>query len=199
MNSMVRIHNLKVDKAGRTICEIPDLKVERGQRVAVVGPNGSGKTTLLRVIGALETEYSGECRIKASSRNRVYVHQSPCLFEGSVLFNVTYGLAARGMHRRDRIGVARQWLERLGVAHLEKRPSSNLSGGERRRVALARALAVRPEVLLIDEPFSDLDIEGVKEVYDAISTLEQSTILIASPVALLDSLQSRFSTFSLAK
>ncbi len=184
MNAMLRIQNLQVEKADKTICHVPELDVARGERLAVIGPNGSGKTTLLRVASGLEREFTGLCHIGAPTRSRVFVHQAPYLFRGSVLFNTTYGLAARGIARRQQISIAREWLAALGVEHLVGRQCSTLSGGERRRVALARAFALEADLLLLDEPFADLDEDGIAVVCRAIATVSRSTILIASPVAL---------------
>jgi ABC-type nitrate/sulfonate/bicarbonate transport system ATPase subunit len=188
---MLQIRNLKVEKAGKTICDLPDLDVARGERVAVLGPNGSGKTTLLRVLSGLEVEFTGKCQSAVSRRDRVYVHQSPYLFRGSVLFNATYGLAARKMARRKQVSTAREWLDTLGVGHLAERQCGNLSGGERRRVALARAFAIQSDVLLLDEPLADLDEEGMDIVCRAISTVTRATILMSSPVPLPDALSVR--------
>lgn len=185
---MLRIRDLKVEKAGRTICHVGELDVTRGERLAVIGPNGSGKTTLLRVAGGLERDFAGECRVAAPPRDRVYVHQSPYLLRGSVMFNATYGLAARKVPRRERDAAARQWLGTLGVEHLMHRRSRRLSGGETRRVALARALAVRPDLLLLDEPLADLDEAGIAAVCRALDALTNTTILIASPVPLPEEL-----------
>ncbi len=181
---MLRIRKLNVEKAGRKICHVGELDVARGERLAVIGPNGSGKTTLLRVVGGLESHFAGECRVDAPHRDRVYVHQAPYLLRGSVLFNTTYGLAARRMPRRQRKAAAREWLVALGVEHLIHRRGRRLSGGETRRVALARALAVRPDLLLLDEPLADLDEAGIAAVCRALSALPNTTILIASPVPL---------------
>ena len=194
---MLHIEDLRIRKAGQTICRVGELSVCRAERVAVIGPNGSGKTTLLRLLGGLEGDFSGECKLDVPPRERVYVHQSPYLFRGSVLLNVTYGLGARKLHRKKQLLVAREWLGRFGVAHLERRQCRNLSGGERRRVALARAFAIQPAILLLDEPFADLDEEGIGMVCRAISTLSNSTILMASPVPLPDALTVR--TFRLER
>jgi tungstate transport system ATP-binding protein len=188
---MIRIENLLVDKHGTTICRVPDLTIKRGERVSISGPNGSGKSTLLRVIGLLEQQYSGAVTVDAPPRQRVYVHQSPYFLRGTVLFNTAYGLAARGISRRQRILMAGEWLERLGVAHLADRDCAELSGGERRRVALARALAIEPQLILLDEPFADLDTNSIHTVCDALSTNAAATILIASPVDITGDLKLR--------
>jgi energy-coupling factor transporter ATP-binding protein EcfA2 len=185
---MLRIRKLQVDKADKTICDVPELDVRRGERVAVTGANGSGKTTLLRVLSGLETEFTGQCTVDVPVRQRVYVHQSPYLFRGSVLFNATYGLAARSVPRSQRDSLARRWLGTLGIEHLVHRRCAHLSGGERRRLALARAFAIGAELLLLDEPLADLDQEGIDTVCRAISKASRSTILISSPVPLPDEL-----------
>jgi tungstate transport system ATP-binding protein len=181
---MIRIHNLEVTRQGRVICRVPALTVARGERVGVVGPNGSGKTTLLRILAGLEQDFAGTCRVDADPRERVYVHQAPYLFRGTVLSNVTYGLAARGVGRRERTRRAREWLGRFDLEALAGRDVRQLSGGEVRRTALARALALRPPLLLLDEPLADLDTRGTAALLDALNSLPQSTVLMASPTDL---------------
>ena len=188
---MLQIRDLQVDKAGQTVCSVPELEVGRGERVAVIGSNGCGKTTLLRVVAGLEREFTGRCQVDAAPRDRVYLHQSPYLFRGSVLFNASYGLAARHVPRRERLATAREWLGTMGVERLVHRRCRHLSGGERRRVALARALAIPADLLLLDEPFADLDEPGIDLVCRALSALPRATILIASPVPLPDALSVR--------
>lgn len=188
---MLQIRNLRVERGGQTICELPELRVEGGERVCVVGPNGSGKTTLLRVVGGLDREFHGECRADVPFRDRVYLHQSPYLFRGSVLANVLFGSAARKIARPQRISAARAWLDRLGVGHLIDRRCGHLSGGEQRRVALARAFATGADLLLLDEPFADLDQAGIDCVCAAIAALSHATLLISSPGPLPEAFESR--------
>lgn len=184
MKSMITIQNLTVVKQGTTICRVPELTVAAGERVGIVGPNGSGKTTLLRVIAGLESADGGQCRVEVPLSERTYVHQSPYLFRGSVLANVTYGLAARRVGRGQRLEVAHEWLRRLQIEHLSQRQCGGLSGGERRRVAMARALVLQPAVMLLDEPLADLDAAGVDCLSGVIEQLTESTILVVSPSAL---------------
>lgn len=190
MSAIIDIRELTVRKSGRTICSVPELQVAAGERIGIVGPNGSGKTTLLRVIAGLEREHSGKCTVNAPSRQRVYVHQAPYLFRGSVLFNVTYGLAARGVPRHRRLDIARRLLADFDVIALAARSTAGLSGGERRRIALVRALAVQPDILLLDEPLADLDRQGVETVRRALLK-STATVLIASPDPLPDGLVAR--------
>lgn len=193
---MIDIRDLHVSKEGRRICSVPELRVENGERLAVLGANGSGKTTLLRVLAGLEGDYVGQCVVQANRSDRIYVHQSPYLFRGTVLFNVTYGLKRQHLKRAERKRLGRQWLERLGVADRAEDSASHLSGGERRRVALARAFILQPRLLLLDEPLADLDRDGTSAVNAAIAELKQSTILIASPTSLPDGIAQTVLSFN---
>ncbi len=188
---MIDINELRVTKNGRTICSISDLTIAPGERVAILGPNGSGKTTLLRVLAGLETQYDGRCIVGVSWKDRVYVHQSPYLFRGTVLFNATYGLRQRGSSRAECERLALHWLQRMGVGNLSGSRITHLSGGERRRVALARAMIIRPRLLLLDEPLADMDASGTAAVAAALDDLQESTILVASPTEVLQGLTTR--------
>jgi len=188
---MIDIDDLRVNKNGRTICRVPELAIAQGERVAILGPNGSGKTTLLRVLAGLEADYQGVCNVAAAAKACVYVHQAPYLFRGTVRFNIMYGLHARGTHRSECEQRARRWLERLGLEKLAGNRVTHLSGGERRRVALARALILRPRLLLLDEPLADVDQAGTAAVTAAIGELTDSTVLIASPTAVPHDLANR--------
>ena len=154
---LIQIKDLKVVKNGRTICSVPEILVNEGQRLAFIGKNGSGKSTFLRVLAGFEKDCLGTCKISAPKKERVYVHQSPYLFRGTVLFNVKYGLRARRYSHRTSEKVARQWLEALGAQGLAGYRVHELSGGEKQRVALARAFSLEPRLLLLDEPLSELD------------------------------------------
>lgn len=181
---MISVRDLQVSKGGKTICRIDQLTVDRGERVAIVGPNGSGKSTLLRVMAGLEKDFSGQCRIGAGLHERVFVHQAPFLFRGSVAANVRYGLAARGLNREARKQLVSEWLDRFGISELAGASVRRLSGGEARRTALARAMILRPQVLLLDEPLADLDDAGTELFINAMDAVPESTVVIASPIEL---------------
>jgi multiple sugar transport system ATP-binding protein len=143
-----------------------DLTIKEGERLAVLGPSGSGKTTLLRLIAGLETPDAGTIRIKGRDtrgvpphqRDVAMVFQNPALYPHlNVMKNLAFGLKARGVGRRDRQARAGEIAEMLGLGRLLERKPDELSGGERQRVALGRAVARKPRVLLLDEPFSNLD------------------------------------------
>ena len=188
---MIEISELRVTKNGRTICSADQLRVAPGERLAILGPNGSGKTTLLRVLAVLETAYQGHCSVGAAAIDRVFVHQSPKLFRGTVLSNVMYGLRARQIHRGQREQQARDWIERFGLSELSRQSARHLSGGETRRVALARAMVLRPRLLLLDEPLADMDQQGTAAFASALDELPDSTVLVSSPILLPDGLATR--------
>jgi len=102
-----------------------------------------------------------------------------------------YGLRAHGVGRESAETTAREWLDRLGIAHFAARRVDTLSGGERRRIALARALALEPELLLLDEPLAELDELGITRVTACMRDLEATTLIIASPTELPDGLTDR--------
>ncbi|MDO8408039.1 MAG: ABC transporter ATP-binding protein [bacterium] len=132
------------------------LSVPTGSFVSIAGPSGAGKSTLMRVILGLMSPESGV--IVQNSARSAMVFQNYALFPWlSTLDNVAFGLKMQGLPRRERERIAREKLSEVGLAHLEHRYPSGLSGGQRQRVGLARALAVSPDLLILDEPFSNLD------------------------------------------
>ena len=180
---MIALRDFLVRKQGQTICQIDELKVDAGETLAVIGANGSGKTTLLRVLADLEKDFAGHCSVLGNRFQKTYVHQHPLLFRGTVLDNVRYGL------RREVDPL--QLLAALGVETLAERNVVGLSGGEARRVALARALATEPKLLLVDEPFADLDAAAGERVCQLLSQLTETTIVIASPMPVPEAVGAR--------
>jgi len=155
----------------RTVLDVDRFRLDRGAAVAVVGPNGAGKSTLLRVLAAVENPSEGALLIDgtagdASVRRRVtLVEQRPLLFRGTVRDNLEFGLRMRRVPAADRRRRAAAAAERLSVSHLLDRPSRELSDGETQRLAVARALALAPEALLLDEPMSAADREASQLLY----------------------------------
>jgi sulfate transport system ATP-binding protein len=149
------------------------LTVADGSLTALLGPSGSGKTTLLRIIAGLDLPDAGVVRIgdrdvtMVSPQDRgigfVFQHYAP-FKHMTVWDNVAFGLTIRGRPRREVERVVGELLTLVQIAHLADRYPSQLSGGQRQRMALARALAIEPEVLLLDEPFGALDARVRKEL-----------------------------------
>jgi tungstate transport system ATP-binding protein len=168
MTRLVELRDVKVERGGTEVLDVSAFHVDEAEVVCLIGPNGSGKSTLLlSLMGLLERAhgrllYRGEevrsARETLACRRRMaMVLQEPLLFDTTAMRNVAAGLEMRGVARGEVKRRARAALERLGVAHLAERSARKLSGGEARRVSLARALAVEPDALLLDEPFANLD------------------------------------------
>ena len=161
---------------GRLVCT---LGVPEGQTVAVVGPNGAGKSTLVEAIAGIldagpgtSVHVEGEdwTRLPPQQRRAALVFQEHLLFPHlDARANVAFGPRARGASRRRAGDQADRWLEELGVADLRSRRPAELSGGQAQRVALARALATEPRVLLLDEPFSALDVSVAAELRELLA------------------------------
>jgi ABC-type sugar transport system ATPase subunit len=175
---LYRLRSARVRFGDGRVVVLPDLEVEAGDRVAVVGPNGSGKTTLLRVLALLEAPEGGFAPA-VGPEEIAFVAQRPYLFRGTVARNIA--LAAREIPRAERGRCVTQALGRLGASHLADRSRSTLSAGELQRVAIARALVTRPRVLLLDEPLGPLDADGVARLAETLRGLEDVTMLAAAP------------------
>jgi len=161
----------------RVVLDIERFQVPPGSRVAIVGPNGSGKSTLLRLLALLERPTQGEVRLdgavvtgSGSARRRVtLVEQRPVLFRGTVRENMEFGLRLRGDGRTEMNRVVDNVAGLLGITALLERRRHELSDGEVQRVAVARALAVEPDVLLLDEPTSSADRAAAQTLYRALA------------------------------
>src|SRR5229473_654946 len=175
---MLELRGIRHRYEGRLVLDLEQFTVPRGAALAVVGHNGAGKSTLLRLLALLETPTEGQVlcsdtvvppRARASLRRRVtLVEQRPVLFRGTVRENLEYGLKLRGSARTAMNGIIGDVVERLGLAPLLNRRRHELSDGEVQRVAVARALAVRPDVLLLDEPVSSADRAAAHTLYRAL-------------------------------
>ena len=167
MSSAIEISGLTKTFVGRTgtvhALDRVDLTIRENEFITVVGPSGCGKTTMLRMIAGLVGWDWGEVVVKGSpvsgpGPERAMVFQSFALLPwASVLSNVAFGLELRGVPRAEREGKARELINLIGLSGFENSMPFELSGGMQQRVGLARALAVDPQILLMDEPFSAVD------------------------------------------
>lgn len=159
---LVRLAGVSVRAGATTMLDDISLTLCAGPATALIGPNGSGKTTLLRVMMGLVDATGGDVDIADVSRAIVF--QKPVMLRRSVAGNVAFALAAAGMPS-DRAAVG-ELLARVGLAALADRPARKLSGGEQQRLGIARALARRPRLLLLDEATASLDPAQAKIIED---------------------------------
>ncbi|MFF1482917.1 energy-coupling factor ABC transporter ATP-binding protein [Streptomyces sp. NPDC058301] len=167
-----------------------DLTVGRGERVALLGPNGAGKTTLVLHLNGILTGGAGSVKVAglpvekrnlAEIRRRVgIVFQDPDdqLFMPTVREDVAFGPAASGMRGPELEARVRAALEQVGMAEYADRPPHHLSFGQRRRVAVATVLAMRPEILVLDEPSSNLDPASRRELADILRSLDVTVLMV---------------------
>lgn len=166
--TILEARNIQVKRGGKILLDLPSLSIEEGEILSLIGPNGAGKTTLLQTLSYLVKPFEGEIffkgkRVEANDevleyrRRLAMVFQEPLLFDTSVFKNVASGLKIRGMKKGEIHDRVEEQLDRFGISQLRHRSAKTLSGGEAQRVSLARAFVLRPEILLLDEPFASLD------------------------------------------
>lgn len=178
----VVFRNVKKQFGAFTAIHDLSITIEPGQLVTLLGPSGCGKTTTLRMLAGLEHPTSGQILIggkevtmlPANERDVSMVFQSYALFPHmSSLDNVAYGLESSGVKRKDARERAEEGLKLVGLAGMGARLPAELSGGQQQRVAVARALVLEPQVLLLDEPLSNLDARLRRQVRTEIRELQQ--------------------------
>ena len=169
---LYELRRLKKVYNHRTVLDIEDLSLEKGQVTGLLGPNGAGKTTLLKVLTFILEPSSGEIRFKGKRvdfvsgnlidlrRKVVLVQQQPILFTSTVANNVAFPLRIRRIEKAERGRLVEELLELVGMLSFRDAMAHRLSGGETQRVAIARALACSPEVILMDEPTANVDVEN---------------------------------------
>src|SRR4030043_387728 len=191
---ILEARNLEVERGGALLLEIPSFSIGKGRNLSLIGPNGAGKTTLLQTLSYLLRPFQGEIFFRGNRigtdhsvleyrRKLAMVFQEPLLFDTTVFNNVASGLKIRGMRRNEIRDRVIEQLDRFGISHLSHRSAKTLSGGEAQRTSLARAFALQPEILLLDEPFASLDPparESLVEDLERILKLTKTTALIAT-------------------
>lgn len=197
MNILMSMNNiLKIDKLSKNyyskdgmIVAIKNisLDIKDGEFIAIVGPSGCGKSTLLNIIGGIDTKSGGDIIMNGDLKIG-YMLQNDCLFPWlNILDNCLVGLKISGEINEDNIKYVKELLETYGLSEFMYKYPSSLSGGMKQRVALIRTLAIRPDILLLDEPFSALDYQTrltvSDDVYKIIKDTGKTVIMITHDVA----------------
>ncbi|MBZ4646771.1 MAG: putative transporter ATP-binding protein [Clostridia bacterium] len=165
----ISIRNLKKFYNDKLILDIEHLNFPNGKITGLVGPNGAGKSTLLNIISGLDQRYSGSVRYDNKNldedvlKKMTLVFQKSYLLRRSVYENIEYPLKIRGIPKSQREKEVEDILKKLGIAELRDKKAHLLSGGESQKVAFARALIFKPQILLLDEPASNIDSDTVED------------------------------------
>lgn len=193
MSELVAIRGLHKAFERQPLFRQTDFALEQGQCAVLSGRNGTGKTTLLKILAGFEEPDAGQFYWRGQSgawrslrkrlqREVVYLHQQPYMFDRSVAENVAYGLRCHRLPKsqiQQQVDEVLEWAE---LSHLRERNARYLSGGEKQRVALARARVLSPQLLLLDEPTANMDLEGKEKTFSLLRRLhsEGHTVLITS-------------------
>jgi cobalt/nickel transport system ATP-binding protein len=192
LTALFDLADVTVERAGRRILDRVNLRLDAGERLALIGANGAGKTTLLRTLVGLERPTSG--RLTAFGAERTvekdfrevralagYLFQDPDdqLFSPTVIEDVAFGPLNLGLAPKDAVARAEATLERLALAHLARRITHRLSGGEKRLVALAGVLAMEPRALLLDEPTNALDETHLARLSEILASLDVAQVIVS--------------------
>ena len=185
--------DISVVLGGWKVLEVPSLQVLPNEVLVIIGPNGSGKTTLLLTLAGLLRPASGTILYQGQAinsksellrlhRRLAVAFQEPLLLSSTVWDNVTLGLRLRGVNKEEIKTRANEWLERFGIASLAGRQAKTLSGGEAKRTSLARAFALQPDILFLDEAFSGLDSYSrqsiIEDFQEALGETKITTIIV---------------------
>ncbi len=186
LSSLLTIKDLRVERGGLEVLDVPDFMLQEGEVLAIIGPNGAGKTTFLLTLACLLKVSHGElfwrqCHVNSPGiilsyrRKLAMVFQEPLLFNATVYNNVAAGLKIRGMSKQE-IGIkVAKYAELVGISHLLDRDARKLSGGEAQRTNLARAFATEPEIVFLDEPFANLDAPSRDSLIDDLHLILRKT------------------------
>lgn len=189
---VLEINHLHITRGNEFDLVIDHLDLHQGEVLAILGPNGAGKSTLLLAISKLLAPTSGRIAFKGKNfdkisdleyrRNIALVLQDPLLFDTTVYNNISTGLRFRGFSKSEQSDRIKVWMERLKIDHLQNRHAAQLSSGQAQRVSLARALVLKPDLLLLDEPFSPLDMPTraalIEELRVLLSEFDTTTVFI---------------------
>lgn len=181
---LIEARGLCVEIGGRRLIDHMDLAIRPGRRTLIMGANGAGKSVLLRCLHGLlrpsagEVLWRGRPLDRAARRAQAMVFQRPVMMRRSVRANIRFALAAHGVRGAERLAREEEALERARLGPLAARPARVLSGGEQQRLALARALACRPEAIFLDEPTASLDPASAQAVEALIGAAHEAGVAI---------------------
>jgi lipopolysaccharide export system ATP-binding protein len=187
-NNLLRAENLQKTYGRRRVVDNVSLYVEEGEVVGLLGANGAGKTTTFYMMTGLERSEKGKIYLNGENVTKLpmylrarlglgYLPQEPSIFRKlSAEQNILAVLETMKMPRADRFARLEELLEEFGITHVRKNRGDSLSGGERRRVEIARCLATEPQFILLDEPFAGIDPIAIDDIREIILYLKQQSI-----------------------
>jgi len=173
------LEDVVFEARGARLIDRLNFAIEAGPRTIILGPNGAGKSLTLRLCHGLIQPSSGRVQWRGpgaggARRRQAMVFQRPVMLRRSAAANIDYALSLAGLERRTRARRVEEALERTGLSPLARRPARLLSGGEQQRLALARAWALGPDVVFLDEPTASLDPAATRAVEDIVNALHNS-------------------------
>ncbi|SHG87084.1 phosphate ABC transporter ATP-binding protein, PhoT family [Thermosyntropha lipolytica DSM 11003] len=193
MDEILRLENVKKKYGERTVLDIDYLQIKERSICALLGPNGSGKTTLLKILNFLEKPDAGSLFFRGKkvgwernleiARMMSMVFQKPFMFRGTVYQNLAYGLKLRGMSKKEIAARVKEVLSFVGMEGFKDFPAWKMSGGESQRIAIARALALKPKILFLDEPTANLDphsVQAIERIVKDLPAVYGTTVIIVT-------------------